>query len=203
MTEREIPISDEKEEGMSEEQVKPEERSEHHEELAGVEHHVVEGVDHDAVVEMLEKRIQELEGENETLRDQRLRAIADLDNARRRAEQDVMTTVQYANEGLLKKLLPIVDDFERSVESATEEQGTDPFVKGVAMIRSKLAKLLEEEGVERIEAVGQPFDVELHEAMMRQPSDKPEDIILTELEPGYTYKGKVIRHAKVIVSAGE
>ena len=135
------------------------------------------------------------------MRDQRLRAIADLDNARRRAEQDVLTTVQFANEGLLKKFLPIVDDFERSIENATKEQGEDPFVQGVTMIRSKLVKLLEEEGVEKMEALGQPFDVEFHEAMMRQPSDEPEDTILTELEPGYIYKGKVLRHAKVIVSA--
>ena len=202
MTEREIPISDGKEKGMTEEHVQQEESNEHHEELVNPGQGASASSDHDAVVEMLEKRIKELEGENETLRDQRLRAIADLDNARRRAEQDVMTTVQYANEGLLKKILPIVDDFERSVESTTEEQGMDPFVKGVAMIRNKFAKLLEEEGVTKIKALGEPFDVEFHEAMMRQPSDEPEDIILNELEPGYIYKGKVIRHAKVIVSAG-
>ena len=199
MTEREIPISDGKEEGMAEEQTQPKENPENFEQITanpgGGE------TEHDAMVAMLETRVKELEGENETLRDQRLRAIADLDNARRRAEQDVLTTVQFANAGLLKKLLPIVDDFERSIENATKEQGEDPFVQGVAMIRNKLVKLLEEEGVEKIEALGQPFDVEFHEAMMRQPSDKPEDIVLTELEPGYIYKGKVLRHTKVIVSA--
>ena len=196
MISREIPIT-----GGESEEVTGEERGE---EIGGAMEgtHRTEATDHDAVIEVLEERVRELETENETLREQRLRAIADLDNARRRAEQDVLTTVQYANASLLKKLLPIVDDFERSVESVSGEQRENPFVQGVEMIRNKLAKLLEEEGVERIEALGKLFDVEMHEALMRQPSDEPENTILQELEPGYTYKGKVLRHTKVIVSAG-
>ena len=195
MTSRNIPVSghqDEVAEGRHKD-----------EELAGsaADRTGNEGQDHDAVITMLEARVKELEQESETLREQRLRAIADLDNTRRRAEQDVLTTVQYANENLLKKLLPIVDDFERSVENVPEDKGTDPFVQGVMMIRNKMVRLLEEEGVEKIAAAGEPFDVNLHEALMRQPSDQPENTVVQELEPGYMYKGKVLRHAKVIVSA--
>ena len=185
MNEREIPISDGK--GQTEE-----------EHLTGGGEAMDEK---ETVTGILEARVKELEEENESLRDQRIRAIADLDNVRRRAEQDLLTTIQRANERLLMKLLPIIDDFERSVENGAESLGEDPFFKGVEMIKSKLAKLLDEEGVERIEAVGKPFDVELHEALMRQPSDQPENTVVSELEPGYTYKGKVLRHAKVIVSA--
>lgn len=195
MTSRNIPVSghqDEVAEGRHKD-----------EELAGsaADRTGNEGQDHDAVITMLEARVKELEQESETLREQRLRAIADLDNTRRRAEQDVLTTVQYANENLLKKLLPIVDDFERSVENVPEDKGNDPFVQGVMMIRNKMVRLLEEEGVEKIAAAGEPFDVNLHEALMRQPSDQPENTVVQELEPGYMYKGKVLRHAKVIVSA--
>ncbi|MCB0712506.1 MAG: nucleotide exchange factor GrpE [Ignavibacteriae bacterium] len=194
MISREIPISEHQDDvaaGKGAEEI-----------AASSEAHVSgEGIDHDAVIEMLEARVRELEGESEMLREQRLRAIADLDNTRRRAEQDVLTTVQYANENLLKKLLPIVDDFERSVESVPSEKEGDPFVQGIAMIRNKLAKLLEEEGVERISALGKEFDVNMHEALMRQPSDQPENTVVQELEPGYLYKGKVLRHTKVIVSA--
>lgn len=158
---------------------------------------------HDEMVAVLEEKVRELETENETLRDQRLRAIADLDNARRRAQQDVLNTVRYANEELLRKLLPILDDFSRSVEAGSEAKDSAAFYDGVVMIKNKIVKTLEELDVKKIDAVGKPFDVEYHEALMRQPSEQPEDTVVTELEPGYIYKDKVIRHAKVIVSAGE
>lgn len=195
MTSRKIHISDSEDENTTRKEGAP------HEDLME-SHHQTEG-SHDETVEMLEKRVRELETENETLRDQRLRAIADLDNARRRADQDVLTAVRYASEDVLKKLLPVVDDFIRSVESGAETKDFNSFYEGVAMIRNKLMKLLEDEQVKRIEAVGTPFDVEFHEAMLRQPSDQPEDTVIAELEPGYMYKDKVLRHAKVIVSAGE
>lgn len=156
----------------------------------------------DEEIEMLAARVRELEQENEGLREQRLRAIADLDNARRRAQEDVLKTVQYANADLLKKILPILDDFERSIEHGTTAREFESFFTGVAMIRDKVKKTLEEIGVKRMETVGQEFDVELHEALMRQPSELPEGTVVAELEPGYLYKDKVIRHARVIVSAG-
>ena len=195
MTSREIPISDDNQKNPSE---------------AGdaSTENIVEGKgasksDHDAMVQVLEDRVRELEVENESLRDQRLRAIADLDNARRRAQQDVLNTVRYANEDMLKKILPIVDDFVRSVESGEENKDFESFYNGVVLIKNKLMKLLDEVEVKEIEALGEEFNVDLHEAMMRQPSDQPENTVVTVLEPGYTYKDKVIRHARVIVSAGD
>lgn len=193
MTSREIPISDGHEEN-------PAARGEQHEELAGA-HNQAAG-EHDATIAMLEDRVQTLESECEALRDQRLRAIAELDNARRRSEQDVLTAVRYASQDILKKLLPIVDDFVRSVDSGAENKDFASFYEGIVLIKNKMMKLLEGEQVKKIEAVGTPFNVEFHEALMRQPSDEPEDTVLAELEPGYTYKDKVIRHTKVIVSAG-
>lgn len=191
MTRREIPISDGSEEKMASQKNAGEDAAGD----TGVE-------DQSATIAMLEDRISTLEGENEGLRDQRLRAIAELDNARRRADQDVMNTVRYASADVLKKILPIVDDFVRSVDSGAENKDFNSFYEGIVLIKNKLMKLLDDEGVKRIEAVGTPFNVEFHEALMRQPSDQPEDTVVTELEPGYIYKDKVIRHAKVIVSAG-
>lgn len=147
-------------------------------------------------------RIAALEREVAEARDQKLRAIAELDNVRRRAQQQAADTVRYANEKLLKELLPIIDDFERSLESSKQTHAEDKFYQGVEMIERKLRKALESIGVERIKTVGEQFDFELHEAILRQPSDKPEDEILTEVEPGYRYGDRIIRHAKVIVSAG-
>lgn len=149
----------------------------------------------------LESRIAELETEIETLKEGRLRAIADMENARRRAQQDVLNTVQYANADLLKKLLPIYDDFERSMQSGEETKDFDAFFRGIELIRKNFAKVLEDVGVEKIETVGREFDVEYHEALMRQPSDEPEGTIITELEPGYVYKDRVLRHARVVVAA--
>lgn len=191
MTSREIPISDDRDQNAQ--------KGGGHEDIAGTHS---ENADHDATIAMLEDRVRTLESENEGLRDQRLRAIAELDNARRRADQDVLTAVRYASEEMLRKLLPIVDDFIRSVESGAENKDFNSFYEGVALIKNKLMKLLDDEQVTRIEALGKPFDVEFHEALMRQPSDQPEDTVVVELEPGYIYKDKVIRHAKVIVSAG-
>ena len=196
MTSREIPISDEK--GTPQE--KKTDAGAAHEDIVGSH---AAGTEHDEMIRVLEERVRELETETEALREQRLRAIAELDNARRRAQQDVLNTVRYANEDLLKKFLPIVDDFTRSVESGAETKDFASFYEGVVLIKNKLMKLLEELDVKKIEALGTPFNVDLHEALMRQPSDQPEDTVVTELEPGYTYKDKVIRHAKVIVSAGE
>lgn len=150
----------------------------------------------------LEERVAELERENQQLRDRALRAVADLDNVRRRAEQERGETIRYANEKLLKQLLPIVDDFRRSVQAGEQSTDFDAFFKGVSMVSDKIGKVLESLGVKKMEAVGQPFDVHLHEALLNQPSDAPENTVITEIEPGYMYGDKVLRHAKVIVSAG-
>ena len=150
----------------------------------------------------LEERLSALEQENQRLRDQAIRAVADLDNYRRRALQEREQVVQYANERLLRSVLPIVDDFKRSVESGAQTSDFQSFYQGVTMIYDKLQKILDSQGVKKIETLGEPFNVDLHEALMRQPSDAPEDTVISELEPGYTYGDRVLRHAKVIVSAG-
>jgi len=152
--------------------------------------------------EGLEERLAALQQENQRLRDQAIRAVADLENFRRRAQQEREQFIQYANERLLQSMLPVIDDFQRSVESGGQSRDFESFYQGVSMIHDKLFKILESQGVRKIETVGRPFDVELHEALMRQPSEAPEDTVISELEPGYTYGDRVLRHAKVIVSAG-
>jgi molecular chaperone GrpE len=142
------------------------------------------------------------EPDAQQLRDQLLRTMADMENMRRRHRQEQQQMVQYANEGLLKEILPIFDDFNRSVEAGEKSKDFDSFYSGVQMVTGKLQKALEKLNVKKIPTVGASFDVNLHDAIMRQPSDQPEDTILMEVEPGYTYGDRVLRHAKVIVSAG-
>ncbi len=153
-------------------------------------------------LESPEARITALEEENHRLRDQALRAVADLENFRRRANAERQQVTLYANERLLKELLPLVDDIARSVESGGQAREFEGFYQGVSMINDKFKKMLDGLGVAKVPTVGLQFDVNLHEALMRQPSDAPEDTVIAELEPGYTYGERVLRHAKVIVSAG-
>ena len=153
-------------------------------------------------VEEMRARIEALEAENRQLQDKALRAVADLENVRRRSETERIQTLEYANEQLLKQILPVVDDFARSIESGGSTRDFESFYKGIELIQSNLTKLLERIGVRRMDPVGQPFDVHLHEAIMRQPSDAEEDTVIAVVEPGYTYHDRVLRHAKVIISAG-
>lgn len=150
----------------------------------------------------LQARIAELEAENQQLRDKALRSVAEVENIRRRADAERRQTLEYANEQLLKQILPIVDDFERTVESGSQTADLEAYRKGVELVRANLLKTLDRIGVKRMQVVGEPFDVHLHEAIMRQPSDTPEDTVITDVEPGYTYHDRVLRHAKVIISAG-
>ncbi|MBS1910379.1 MAG: nucleotide exchange factor GrpE [Bacteroidetes bacterium] len=149
-----------------------------------------------------EQRIEALERDNARLRDAALRAVADLENYRRRANAEREQVVVYGNERLLRSLLPIVDDMQRSIEMGGQSRDFDNFFQGVSMINDKFAKLLDGLGVRKIETVGRPFDVNVHEALLRQPSDEPEDTVITELEAGYMFGDRVLRHAKVVVSAG-
>lgn len=150
----------------------------------------------------LSEQIAQLQQENQALREKALRAIAELENFRRRSQQEVQSTIQYANERLLRELLPVVDDINRSVEAGNQSKDFDSFFQGVAMVRDKVMRLLESQGVKPIQAVGAPFDIAQHDALLRQPSEAPEDTVVGEIETGYTYGDRVLRHAKVIVSAG-
>lgn len=150
----------------------------------------------------LRQRVAELETENQQLRDKALRSVAEVENIRRRAESERRQTLEYANEQLLRQILPFIDDLERSIESGAKSIDIEVFRKGIELVHTNLKKTLERIGVKKMSVVGEPFDVELHEAVMRQPSDTPEDTVITDVEPGYTYHERVLRHAKVIISAG-
>ncbi|HVZ40000.1 MAG TPA: nucleotide exchange factor GrpE [Candidatus Kapabacteria bacterium] len=189
MSTRNIPI-DEPESNMKDETDAPDNEAAGGEEMVGAQE------------ESPEQRIEALERDNARLRDAALRAVADLENYRRRATAEREQVVIYGNERLLRSLLPIVDDMKRSIDMGGQSRDFDNFFQGVSMINDKFAKLLDGLGVKKIETVGQPFDVNLHEALLRQPSDEPEDTVITELEAGYMFGDRVLRHAKVVVSAG-
>lgn len=146
-------------------------------------------------------RIAELEKEAAELKDKFLRKVAEFENYKRRTENDQFNLIKYSAASFIVRLLPVIDDFERSLDHIEDAKDIDAIKEGLKLIYGKLKKALDEEGVKKIDAVGKPFDVEYHEAIMQRPDDSVEPhTVLNEVEKGYLYKDKVIRHSKVIVS---
>ena len=149
----------------------------------------------------LDEKIQLLEKEVEDFKEKLLRKAAEFENYKRRTEVDQLNLLNYSGENLIVKLLPVIDDFERSLQHMDDAKDVESIKTGVKLVYDKLMKILDEQGVKKIEAVGQPFNVELHEAVMQRKDENTEPhTVLDELEKGYVYKDKVIRHTKVIVS---
>ncbi len=153
-------------------------------------------------MEALRLENENLKKEIEEYKDKLLRRVAEFENYKKRLEADFSNAVKYANEKLLLELLPIVDDLERSLESGQEKPDFNSFYQGIKMIYNKLMKVLESHGVKPFESVGKQFDVYYHDALLRIPRDDvPPDTVIDEVERGYMYYDKVLRHAKVIVSS--
>ncbi len=165
----------------------------------------VEITDEESIEEInetkLEDKTTQLEQEVVELKDKLLRKAAEFENYKRRTENDQINLLTFAAESFIQKLLPVIDDFERSLGHIDDAEDITAIKQGLKLIYDKLMKVLDEQGVKKIEAVGNPFDVEYHEALLQRPDDSVEPhTVLDEVEKGYTYKDKVIRHAKVIVS---
>ncbi len=146
-------------------------------------------------------KISELEKQNEELNNTLLRKVAEFENYKRRNENDVQNLLKYASEPIIMKIIPVFDDLERSFNHLDEEINIESLKKGLELVHEKFAKIFEELGIKKIETIGKEFDFNYHEALMqREADDVPAHTILEEIEPGYVYKDKVIKHAKVIVS---
>jgi molecular chaperone GrpE len=147
------------------------------------------------------EKIAALEQELNQYKELALRKAAEFENYKRRTENDQLNLLKYAAESLIIKILPTIDDLERSIEHMTEETDVQKIKEGIQLIYNKFVKTLEEQGVKKMESIGKPFSVEFHEALMQRADDSvPPHTVIDELETGYMYKDRVIRHAKVIVS---
>ncbi|MGA9406380.1 MAG: nucleotide exchange factor GrpE [Bacteroidota bacterium] len=150
---------------------------------------------------ILTERVAELEKQSAQLKDQLLRKAAEFDNYKRRTENDFAALTKFAAENIIGQLVPVLDDFNRSLKSIKEKGGNDPLVKGIELIYTKFLKVLEAQGLKAMEVVGKEFSVDVHDALMQVPrADVPPHTVLEEVEKGYLLFDKVIRHAKVIVS---
>lgn len=152
----------------------------------------------------LQKKIEKIQSEKEALQERLLRLAAEFDNYRKITAREVQERTRLANESLISDLLPVLDDLERFV-SAGEDGKTIPdskvFYDGIVLIYQTFKKILEKWGLEVIEAAGEKFDVDLHEAlMMVESKEHPANTVAQELQRGYKLNDKVIRHTKVAVA---
>jgi molecular chaperone GrpE len=153
-------------------------------------------------LKVTQEKIGGLEKQVAELKDSLLRKVAEFENYKRRNENDQMNLLKYAAEPFIKSVLSVYDDLERSLLHVDDENSFESTKKGLQLVFDKFNKTLDAQGVKKIEAKGKPFDVHFHEALMQQPVEGvAPHTVLDVIEPGYLYKDKVIRHAKVIVSA--
>ncbi len=151
--------------------------------------------------EVNKEKIEYLEKEIQEYKEKLLRKAAEFENYKRRTENDQLNLIKYAAETFIIKLLPTVDDLERSLKHIENAKDISAIKDGIKLVYDKLLKVLDDQGVKKIDSVGKPFDVHFHEALLqRKEENVPPHTVLDEVEKGYMYKDRVIRHTKVIVS---
>jgi molecular chaperone GrpE len=152
---------------------------------------------------LMQNELEDARAQTQIAIDKMMRLAAEFDNYKKRSAKEYENIRKYAAENLLKELLPIVDNFERAIESANESKDFDSFIEGVKLILNQMINLLEKEGVTMIKSVGEIFDPNVHEAVMHVASDEyPENVVVQELQKGYILKDRVVRPAMVSVSKG-
>ena len=154
-----------------------------------------------AKIEELEKTTAELEEKVAKDRDDYIRLMAEFDNFRRRTAQEKLELVSMASTDTIKGLLPVLDDCERALKVLLESNDSDAAKEGTELIFSKLMSYLKSKGLAVIEAINQPFDTDLHEAVAQFPvqDEEQKGKVFDVVQTGYTLNGKVIRFAKVVV----
>ena len=137
----------------------------------------------------------------EELTDRLTRQMAEFDNFRKRTDREKSQMYEVGAKDVIDKILPVVDNFERGLGAVTEEEKEDPFVKGMEQIYKQLMTTLEGIGVKPIEAVGNEFDPDFHNAVMHvEDEEVGENIIVEEFQKGYMYRDSVVRHSIVKVA---
>jgi len=149
----------------------------------------------------LQDVLTELEQKCAFAEDQHLRVVAELQNYKRRVQQEKEQLAKFALEGVVTELIPVLDNFERAMEVKVDSPGAECLMAGVRMIYDQLQTVLANHGVERIDALGQDFDPHLHDAVEKELSTAlPPNVVVAERAKGYQLGGRVIRPAKVRVT---
>ncbi len=152
----------------------------------------------------LTAKLKEAQQQAQDHYDRLLRVSAEFDNYKKRSRREMQDVVKYANEKLFKELLTVVDNLERARDSAVQDHGADDsLVQGLDLTLDEVNKLLERNHITPIEAMGQPFDPNFHQAMMQEEvQDKPSNTVVREMQKGYLIHDRLLRPAMVAVSKG-
>ncbi|OUW68607.1 MAG: nucleotide exchange factor GrpE [Synechococcus sp. TMED205] len=155
-------------------------------------------------LQQLEKELQTLRAEHDALQSQYMRIAADFDNFRKRQSRDQDDLRQQLVCSTLSEILPVVDNFERARQQLNpESEEAQALHRSYQGLYKQLVEVLKQQGVARMEVVGQEFDPTLHDAVLREENtEHPEDVVIEELQRGYHLNGRVLRHAMVKVSMG-
>ena len=151
--------------------------------------------------ELLEVKVAELESANKELNDKYLRLSAEFDNYRKRTLRERMELTKTAAESVMLNILPVTDDFERAMHSIEQGMDFEATKEGILLIYNKFKEFNKQNGITEIEAIGKPFDTDLHEALTKipAPSEELKGKIIDVIQKGYYLNEKVIRFAKVVV----
>lgn len=151
----------------------------------------------EALIEQIDKLQEELKQANDLY----LRALAELDNTRKRAVREREEYIKFASLPLIKKLLAVIDDLDRAISMFEPGQNPEALLKGVEMIKSRMKEIVEQEGAQAVNALGQPFDPQYHQPLaVEENSNYPENTVIEELQKGYVMHDRVIRPSLVKVS---
>lgn len=135
--------------------------------------------------------------------DSKARLLAEFENFRRRTEKEKADLVTTANNKLLGQLTEVYDDFDRAFERPLWGTSAVEFAQGIKQIFTKFKKIMSDNGVAQFDPMGEPFDPAMHEALIRHPTDLPEGTVASTVQKGYMANGKILQHAKVVVSSGK
>ena len=150
-----------------------------------------------------DSQLAELRAELSKYKDAALRATADLDNYRKRVSRERDESVKYANTAFLERIIPILDNFELGLQAARNAPGAAPILDGLAMVYKQLQDFLVNSGVETIDATGQAFDPNLHEALAQEENHEvPDGKVIRQVRRGYRLRDRLLRPANVVVSKG-
>lgn len=143
-----------------------------------------------------------LQADLDRFRDLALRSQADFENYKKRAAREKEDAVKYANSSLLQRLVSILDNFELGLAAAKSDGEESPIYSGMLLVQKQLNDLLEENGLQAIEAEGKKFDPNVHEAIAHEPGQAAEGTVIRQARRGYRFKDRLLRPARVVVSSG-
>ncbi len=150
-----------------------------------------------------QSELDKLRAEAADWKDKYVRLYAEFENFRTRTSKEKVVLISTASEGLMKDLLPVLDDFERSLKAMETAADVQSLREGVELVFHKFSGILQQKGLKAMEAVGKPFDADFHEAITQFPAPDPSQkgLVIDEVEKGYSLHDKTIRFAKVIIGA--